>query len=451
MISFLIYGIKFSICMLLAFIPYQLFMRRSTFFAANRFWLISAIALSIVIPLIKVSLTHVPVNISSGILNEWMEEGTVALTNIPIQSRNAFFNFDWLPLLPYLYLLVSSFLFFRFSMALVRLYIAYRRSEIIRQNKMIVLVSEKQHLPFSFFRFVFLCRSDFENENNRLILIHEQAHLRLLHSIDLLFLEILQLIFWINPMIIVYRRALRLQHEYQVDKIVLQETNDYSGYLDSLAKIVSNGLYTGISNGFYCSTLKKRIQMIGYKTSKKIALLRYLLIIPISLIMLLAFTRPETAKFFTIKVPGPIVKFQSNDIPSIVPVDESKAVLASGWGNRSNPLYKTKQFHYAADWKAPIGSDVYATANGIVAQTDTSNKDGLGYVIILQHGAEYSTVYAHLSGFAIKAGEQVKKGQVIGYVGNTGKSTGPHLHYQVLKNGKAVDPAKYYQTKIKTE
>ena len=188
--------------------------------------------------------------------------------------------------------------------------------------------------------------------------------------------------------------------------------------------------------------------MIGYKTSKKIAIMRYLLLIPISLIMLLAFTRPETAKFFTIKVPGPIVKFQSNDIPSIVPVDESKAVLASGWGNRSNPLYKTKQFHYAADWKAPIGSDVYATANGIVAQTDTSNKDGLGYVIILQHGAEYSTVYAHLSGFAIKAGEQVKKGQVIGYVGNTGKSTGPHLHYQVLKNGKPVDPSKYYQIKI---
>ena len=309
---------------------------------------------------------------------------------------------------------------------------------------MIILVSEIQHLPFSFFRFVFLSRSDFENENSHLILIHEQAHLRCLHSLDLLFLEILQLIFWLNPFIIIYRRALRLQHEYQVDKIVLQKTNDYSGYLYSLAKVVSNGLYAGISNGFYCSTLKKRIQMIGYKTSRKIAAMRYLLILPIILIMLLAFARPETARFFTIAVPGHIIKFQGNDIPSIVPVDESKAKFGSGWGERIHPIFKTKSFHHGVDWTAPLGTDVYATADGIVAKTDTTDKEGYGLTIILNHGTEYATVYAHLSRFAIKEGDHVKKGQVIGYSGNTGKSVGPHLHYEVLKNNKPVDPAKYY-------
>ena len=312
---------------------------------------------------------------------------------------------------------------------------------------MTLLISEEHHLPFSFFRFVFLSRSDFENENSHLILIHEQAHLRCLHSLDLVFLEILQIIFWMNPVIIIYRRALRLQHEFQVDKIVLQETNDYPGYLFSLAKVVSNGLYAGIRNGFYCSTLKKRIHMIGYKTSGRMAALRYLLILPIAFTMIVAFTRPESVKFFNITVPSPIIKLQNNDVPSIVPVDESKAQFGSGWGERIHPIYKTKMFHNGVDWSARPGTDVYATADGIVAKTDTSNKEGLGLTIILNHGAEYKTLYAHLSGFAIKEGDQVKKGQVIGYVGNTGKSTAPHLHYQVLKNNKPVDPAKYYTLK----
>jgi len=253
-------------------------------------------------------------------------------------------------------------------------------------------------------------------------------------------------------MIIIYRRALRLQHEYQVDKIVLQKTNDYKGYLSSLARVVSNGLYAGISNGFYCSTLKKRIQMIGNKTSKKISALQYLLIIPFALIMILAFARPEAKKFLTILIPTRIIQAETHDTPSIVPIDEKKVKReASGYGYRIHPIYKIKMFHTGVDWIAPIGTEIYATADGIVLETDTANKRGFGYTILLHHSDELCTRYAHLSRFAIKVGEHVKKGQVIGYVGNTGKSTAPHLHYEVLKNNEPVDPAKYYTPKQKPD
>ncbi len=444
MIPFLIYIIKVSICMLLAFLPYQLFMRRSSFFIANRFWLLSTLVLSFIIPLIKISVTHVTVSIPSEILNGWMDEGTLVFTNTPVQSKGIFLNFDWMLLLPYLYFLVSFFLLFRFSISLFRFYRTYRRSEIIRQNKMIILVSEIQRLPFSFFRFVFLSRSDFENENSHLILIHEQAHLRSLHSLDLLFLEILQLIFWINPLIIIYRRALRLQHEYQVDKIVLQKTNDYSGYLYSLAKVVSNGLYAGISNGFYCSTLKKRIHMIGYKTSRKIAAIRYVIIFPLAFLMLIAFTRPETKKFFTILVPLHIIQTEPADVPSIVPIDESKAKYSAGWGDRIHPVYKIKMFHHGADWIAPTGTEVYATADGIIEKVEF-NEGGYGKEVVIRHSKKLSTQYAHLSAFAVKLNDTVKKGQVIGYVGSSGRSTTPHLHYEVRLNNQDVDPGKYFK------
>jgi len=377
-----------------------------------------------------------------------MDEGTVAISNIPLQPISSLQKIDLSLILTLAYLCISLILSFRFFISLASLFKACKGSEIIRYNNMTLFVSEKHHHPFSFFRFTFISRSDFENENARLIMIHEQAHLDCLHSFDLFFLEILQFLFWINPMIVMYRRALQLQHEYQVDKIVLQKTNDYPGYLYCLAKVGSNGLYKGISNGFYCSTLKKRIQMIGNKTSKKVAAMGYLILFPMVLIMIFAFMRPGTSKFFEIIVPLHIIQTEPNDVPSIVPIDENKAKYTYGWGNRIHPIYKIKLFHLRADWTAPAGTEVFATADGKVEKVE-STESGYGKEIIIRHTNNLSTRYAHLSGFAVKSGEEVKKGQIIGYVGSSGRSTAPHLHYEVLLNGKAVDPGNYYKLAVR--
>lgn len=131
-------------------------------------------------------------------------------------------------------------------------------------------------------------------------------------------------------------------------------------------------------------------------------------------------------------------------MPAIMPIsNKSLKSTASGWGYRFHPIYKIKQFHYGMDFTAPIGTKVYATGDGVVKDVQSIG-GGYGRWIMIDHGFDYKTMYAHLSGFNVKVGEQVKRGQVIGYVGNSGTSTGPHLHYEVHKNGEPVNPQYYY-------
>jgi murein DD-endopeptidase MepM/ murein hydrolase activator NlpD len=131
-------------------------------------------------------------------------------------------------------------------------------------------------------------------------------------------------------------------------------------------------------------------------------------------------------------------------IPAIQPVSNKDLKrTASGYGLRIHPIYKISKFHSGMDFTAPTGTDVYATGNGVV-KTVKSQRRELGNHIIIDHGFGYQTVYAHLDGFNVKAGQKVKRGDIIGFVGNTGLSTAPHLHYEVLLNGRYIDPALYY-------
>jgi murein DD-endopeptidase MepM/ murein hydrolase activator NlpD len=131
-------------------------------------------------------------------------------------------------------------------------------------------------------------------------------------------------------------------------------------------------------------------------------------------------------------------------IPAIQPVSNTDLKrTASGFGLRIHPIYKISKFHSGMDFTAPTGTDVYATGDGVV-RTVKSQRRELGNHIIVDHGFGYQTVYAHLDGFNVKVGQKVKRGDIIGFVGNTGLSTAPHLHYEVLLNGRYVDPALYY-------
>jgi murein DD-endopeptidase MepM/ murein hydrolase activator NlpD len=116
---------------------------------------------------------------------------------------------------------------------------------------------------------------------------------------------------------------------------------------------------------------------------------------------------------------------------------------ASGWGWRIDPVYKIRKFHEGMDFTAIVGTEVYATGDGVVESTKREFS-GYGNNILINHGFGYSTLYAHLNAFNVKEGDKVKRGDIIGYVGNTGKSTGPHLHYEVHVRGNAVDPRNYY-------
>ena len=130
-------------------------------------------------------------------------------------------------------------------------------------------------------------------------------------------------------------------------------------------------------------------------------------------------------------------------IPAIQPVlNKDLKRVASGYGWRIDPVYHTRRFHEGMDFTAPTGTDVYATGNATVSFAGW--KPGYGNCIILNHGYGYESLYAHLHKIHVRRGQKVTRGYVIGLVGNTGKSTGPHLHYEVHLRGKSMNPQNYY-------
>ncbi len=138
-------------------------------------------------------------------------------------------------------------------------------------------------------------------------------------------------------------------------------------------------------------------------------------------------------------------------IPAIQPVSNKDMTrVASGYGWRIHPIYKTEKLHTGMDFTATVGTEIYATGNGSVVKVE---KDGRGYGnnVIINHGYGYETLYGHMSKFNVRPGQKVKRGDLIGYVGNSGSSTGPHLHYEVRKNGNPVNPVNFYYNDLTPE
>lgn len=138
-------------------------------------------------------------------------------------------------------------------------------------------------------------------------------------------------------------------------------------------------------------------------------------------------------------------------IPSIQPINnEDLRRMASGYGWRTDPFTKTRRKHKGMDFSAPTGTPVYSTSDGKVIRVD-GRAPGYGKHIRIDHGFGYVTLYAHLSKYNVRRGQEVKRGDVIGFVGNTGRSVAPHLHYEIRKDGVAVNPINFYYGDLNTE
>lgn len=141
-----------------------------------------------------------------------------------------------------------------------------------------------------------------------------------------------------------------------------------------------------------------------------------------------------------------------SSLPAIQPIPNPQLTrLASGFGMRINPVHKGRVMHEGIDFTAPRGTPVYATGNGEITFTKDNStlETGYGNYIEIDHGFGYKTKYAHLDGLNVKTGDVVKRGQVIGYVGSTGGSVAPHVHYEVIKDGKKIDPINFLIYRIK--
>lgn len=135
----------------------------------------------------------------------------------------------------------------------------------------------------------------------------------------------------------------------------------------------------------------------------------------------------------------------SDNIPEGMPfMEDTEVRIASGYGMRIHPIQKIKMMHYGIDLVAPKGTPVVTTASGIVEKAESA--EGYGNIVLVKHSDTYSTFYTQLLKFSVAPGQKIQKGEVIGYLGESGISTGPHLHYEVHKNGERVNPADFITT-----
>lgn len=138
-------------------------------------------------------------------------------------------------------------------------------------------------------------------------------------------------------------------------------------------------------------------------------------------------------------------------IPAIFPLKEDEITyISSYFGYRPDPIYKVEKFHSGIDFSAALGTEAYATGDGVVADVE-SNDWGYGNMVTIDHGFGYKTRYAHLQKAAVRKGQKVKRGQLIGFIGSTGKATGVHLHYEVLKNDVHIDPINFFYHDLTAE
>lgn len=138
-------------------------------------------------------------------------------------------------------------------------------------------------------------------------------------------------------------------------------------------------------------------------------------------------------------------------IPAIQPINnEDLTRMASGFGYRTDPFTKAKKFHWGMDFTAPRGTPIYASGNGIVRRADNTAA-GYGNHIVIEHGFGYESLYAHLFKYNVRVGQRVKRGDLIGFVGSTGRSEAPHLHYEIFKDGERINPINFYYGNLTPE
>jgi murein DD-endopeptidase MepM/ murein hydrolase activator NlpD len=138
-------------------------------------------------------------------------------------------------------------------------------------------------------------------------------------------------------------------------------------------------------------------------------------------------------------------------IPAIQPVrNQDLKRMASGYGMRSDPFTKARKMHYGMDFSAPRGTPIYASGDGVVVRADNT-ATGYGNHIRIDHGYGYESLYAHLYKYNIRKNQKVKRGDLIGFVGSTGRSEAPHLHYEIFKDGDRINPINFYYGSLTAE
>lgn len=445
--SFLVYLIKVNLALVLCWALYRVAFRKLTFFQWNRFYLLGSVVLSLILPLLRLQLkpTLVAAADIGGI--DWTYVDHLASTPVALIQHGG----SWSPLSLVLivYVVVAFAFLIRSGWKFRHLLRSLEPSRKIIKGRVKVYIQDERRGSFTLFRRIYLDRYSYENRS-QFVLKHEMAHAVQLHSFDLLFMEFVHAFLWFNPFVFVLLRYVRDNHEYLADRYAHGDRGSLVEYLECLKAETIRYFAPVPASYFKSSTIKKRIIMLTNHTSNQKDKWRYLGIIPaVGLMIILFHTPASNGRAIPAPVPDKIVRaaeslFLDDGIPSHFPLpEEYKGKVSWGYDKEAiHPISKKEMVHKGIDMPAPSGTPVYAAGGGVVKKA--GNMEGWGNLVVLEHAEGFSTFYAHLDEIDVESGVKVAVGQVIGKVGNTGQSTGSHLHYEVRKNGENVNPEDFF-------
>lgn len=422
--------VKSSVILFLFLVSYYVFLKKETFFSSNRLFLIGGLLTSFFLPFVTITKIVYVAPAAMSVTELVSPETIIPISESPI-------SFNWTSLFLIIYLLGLTYFTIRFILQLRAIHIIKKNSDIIAENNFYHVQTSKKISPFSFFKHIFYHPNQFSNNELQTIISHEKVHATGLHSLDILITEIIFILMWFNPAIWFYKTIVKQNLEFLADSETCNAGEDKKYYQYLMLKQATEHHKITIVNPFFNSIIKKRIVMLNQNQSKRINLLKLLIVLPFLGIFLVGFNTKEIVKFSEESTPSSLDYLQSPDFYSPLKADDIIRI-SSDFGPAKSPFSKEIENHTGIDLVSKIGKTVSASANGTVR---TSNKDdNKGNYIVIEHSDGYSTKYMHLKDRSVVQGEKVKAGDRIGHVGNTGKSTGPHLHFEILKSTKAINP-----------
>ncbi len=280
------YLLRSAACLGVFILFYKLFLEKENMHTFKRFYLLGALVLSITIPLITfVSYTSFTGNNDSVTLTELNEIG----------SDNYMLLLEKLPvLLGYLYGIGVAIFGFRFAKNLITILLKIKRNPKLKLSSYIQVLLQDKVMPHTFFKYIFLNKSKFEaQEIPPEVMLHEQTHAQQKHSIDILFIEILQILFWFNPLIYLIKHSIKLNHEFLADEAVLSKGIESNHYQNLLLVFSSNTQTPILANSINYSLIKKRFTVMKTHTSKRKIWIRSLLLFPLVALLLFSFSAKE--------------------------------------------------------------------------------------------------------------------------------------------------------------
>lgn len=439
MTNILIHLIEITSIFSVLYLLYMLFLRKFTFHTINRLVLLLLPIISLIIPFLgslfpRFSSKIVEIPLFENVPFTTINQQIYSLKQPLVTS---FFSFGIL--LTIIYWIVVLLYFTRFFIHTRHLFKLKRTATIKPQNGYQLVSSDVSDI-FSYFNWIFIPKDKLEDYPQEII-EHEKVHIQLKHSWDVIFSEVHIAFFWFNPLSYFYRKSLKSVHEFQADKGVLQRGIKTSQYMQLLIQNLEIKKPNALHNYFNQNILENRIAMMTKPKSSHLTKLIYLLLLPVCVFLISAFTSPiiKNNEYLEVLYTTEIL----HSPPSLFPVqNETKKDIVAFFGTSGKQPINEGILHGGIDIEGKSGTPVLATADGIINKA--SFEGNWGNLIVITHDHGYETWYAHLKDFNTSENQIVKKGDIIGYLGATGRSTGPHLHYEVKQNGKRLNPIEFF-------